>query len=130
MIDQQIKENSEDDQTAFQDASVFFTKYQVQKDQEIKQDIDGITEAKYVHQETNQVRTVKIYNKLQIEESEVQAIKNEILMLLKLEHENILRVYEAFEDDNFIYKVEEHLEAQELFDFIALKSYIKEDKAA
>ena len=50
---------------------------------------------------------------------ELDAIKEEVAILTKLDHPNIVRYYETYEDDRNIYLVMEYIGGGELFDKIA-----------
>lgn len=50
---------------------------------------------------------------------ELDAIKEEVAILTKLDHPNIVRYYETYEDDKNIYLVMEYIGGGELFDKIA-----------
>jgi hypothetical protein len=51
-------------------------------------------------------RCVKVINKRFIKNPEV--LKNEINILRLLDHPNIVRLYETYEDENYLYLVEEY----------------------
>ena len=68
-------------------------------------------------------RCVKVINKRFIKTPDV--LKNEIKILSILDHPNIVRLYETYEDENYLYLVEEYIfhlfslcEGGELFDRI------------
>ena len=63
---------------------------------------------------------------------ELDAIKEEVAILTKLDHPNIVRYYETYEDDKNIYLVMEYIGGGELFDKIAsMKNQVfSEDMAA
>ena len=50
---------------------------------------------------------------------ELEAIKEEVAILTKLDHPNIVKYYETYEDDKNIYLVMEYIGGGELFDKIA-----------
>ena len=50
---------------------------------------------------------------------ELDAIKEEVAILTKLDHPNIVRYYETYEDEKNIYLVMEYIGGGELFDKIA-----------
>ena len=51
---------------------------------------------------------------------------NEVAALKTLDHPNIVKLYEVFEDSNWIYLVEEFWEGGELFDYIADRERLSE----
>lgn len=50
---------------------------------------------------------------------ELDAIKEEVSILTKLDHPNIVKYYETYEDEKNIYLVMEYIGGGELFDKIA-----------
>ena len=58
------------------------------------------------------------------------SFKHEISILKKLDHPNILKLYEVFEDDKRYYLVTEECKGGELFDQIAEKAQFSEKEAA
>jgi len=64
------------------------------------------------------VRAVKIINKNFVNNSEKTRLQYEIDILKNLNHPNIVRLYEVFEDRNSIFLVTELCEGRELFDEI------------
>jgi|TARA_B110000305_G_C19314466_1_gene575665 serine/threonine protein kinase len=49
----------------------------------------------------------------------LDAIQEEIQILTKLDHPNIVKYYETYIDDRYIYLVMEYIDGGELFDFIS-----------
>lgn len=54
-------------------------------------------------------------------EKEQQTMINEISILRKLDHPNIVKIYEYFEDSKRFYIITEHIKGGELFDMIIKK---------
>ena len=67
---------------------------------------------------TNEERAVKIIDKSVMSESEKTRLLYEIDILKNLNHPNIVRLYEVFEDKVSIFLVTELCEGKELFDEI------------
>lgn len=63
-------------------------------------------------------------------QDDIEKIKNEIHLLSELDHPNIIKMYEAFEDADKIYVVQEILNGSELFDFVTSKSNFSEQDAS
>lgn len=83
------------------------------------------------HRETDIKRAVKIFRKdLRQKESFKLHITQEIEILKTLDHPNIVRVFEYFEDSNRIYIVMEHISGGELFDEIIKSKTFCETNAA
>lgn len=59
-----------------------------------------------------------------------ESLLNEIAIMRKCNHQNLLRVYEIYESDNSIYMVLQLLEGGELFARLAAKAFYDEDKIA
>lgn len=60
----------------------------------------------------------------------VLGIHDEINLLRKIRHPNVLQLYEIFESDNNVHLILEHLEGKELFDQIKERGNYKEEDAA
>ena len=65
------------------------------------------------------MRAVKIINKKRLAEEEKQKLLNEIDILKCLDHPNILKLYEFFQDQKRYFLVTELCNGGELFDKIA-----------
>jgi calcium-dependent protein kinase len=64
------------------------------------------------------VRAVKILVKQKLTKKELERLKQEIEILKKLDHPNILKLYEIFEDEKRFYLVTELCTGGELFEQI------------
>jgi calcium-dependent protein kinase len=62
------------------------------------------------------VRAVKILVKQKLTKKELERLTHEIEILKKLDHPNILKLYEIFEDDKRFYLVTELCTGGELFE--------------
>ena len=83
------------------------------------------------HLLTGQKRVIKSIKKIKIH-SEQEQIKftNEVEILQTLDHPNIIKLFEFYDDDNNFYLVTEYLAGGELFDYMARKQYLTEPIAA
>ena len=81
-----------------------------------------------IHRKTNQVRAIKIISKNMIKL--LPKFRQEIAIMKSLEHPNIVRLYETYEDVAFIYLVMELCEGGELFDQIIAQGFFTERAAA
>ena len=83
------------------------------------------------HKVTHATKAVKIFSKLMLE-SEGERIKfiKEVDILKRLDHPNIVRVHEFFEDECNFYIVMEHCKGGELFDEILKHKQFTEYEAA
>ena len=82
-----------------------------------------------MHKETKALRAVKIINKRYISDEEREKLLNEIDILKKLDHPNILKLYEYFEDSKNIHLITELCQGGELFDLIVEKEFLQEEDA-
>lgn len=72
---------------------------------------------------------VKIVTKSKLTAEDEAALKDEIQVLQELNHPNIIRLYEVFNEKEFYYLVTEKMSGGELFDRIVQKSYYNEKEA-
>ena len=79
-----------------------------------------------VHKLTKQVRAVKIIQKAKVN---INALLNEINILSKLSHPNIMQIFEVFDDNTNVYIVSEYCKGGELFDIISTKGSFTEKDA-
>lgn len=87
---------------------------------------------KCIHLPTGQVRAVKIVHKsgLSYDQTDTKYRLREIKVLRSLDHPNIMRCYELFEDRARFYIVMEYCQGGELFDAIARRRTLTEAAAA
>jgi serine/threonine protein kinase len=69
------------------------------------------------HNVNHQV-AIKVMNKNKLKDH-LEAIQEEVNILTKLDHPNIVKYYETYIDDKYIYLVMEYIGGGELFDKIA-----------
>ena len=67
------------------------------------------------HKQTGESRAVKIIFKEFCEEQEQRKIMKEVDILRKLDHPNVIKIFEFFQDSTQIYIVMEYLDGGELF---------------
>ena len=84
------------------------------------------------HKISKEVRAMKVIHKdrMQLGSDEEQALINEINVVKSLDHPNIMKVFEYFNNDNCLYIVSELLSGGELFDKISENKFLKEDVCA
>jgi len=80
-----------------------------------------------LHLDSDDIRAVKILRKEKIQDD---SFRNEIDTLKELDHPNILRIYESFEDDKNYYVVTEFCDGGELFEEIIEWGKFTEEDAA
>lgn len=61
---------------------------------------------------------IKVMNKKKLQDH-LEAIQEEVQILTKLDHPNIVKYYETYIDEKYIYLVMEYIGGGELFDKIA-----------
>jgi len=76
------------------------------------------------------VRAVKILKKDSLDKEEIDRFMHEIDILRKLDHPNILRLYEFYQDQKRYYLVTELCSGGELFDEITNRAHFEEADAA
>jgi len=69
------------------------------------------------HNEDHNV-AIKVMNKKKLADH-LDAIQEEVAILTKLDHPNIVKYYETYVDEKYIYLVMEYIDGGELFDKIA-----------
>jgi calcium-dependent protein kinase len=85
---------------------------------------------KATHNLTGEIRAIKRLTKEKMSDSARIRLSYEIDILKNLDHPNILRLYEVFEDKKCIYLVTEYCEGGELFDEIIARGKFNEREAA
>ncbi len=76
---------------------------------------------------TNLKRAIKIINKTKVRN--VKRFKIEVEIMMRLDHPNILRLIDYYEDQKFVYLVLELCSGGELFDRIIANKYYNEEDA-
>ena len=85
-----------------------------------------------VHKDSNQKRAIKTIDKETITKDMKERTKffNEVDILTRADHPNILRLYEFYEDERHYHLVTEYVAGGELFDFIIKSKMLSESIAA
>jgi len=83
-----------------------------------------------MHKLTGQMRAMKIIKRDVADEAYLQNLNNEIKILKILDHPNIVKLYEIYQDQKNIYLITEYLEGGELFDLILKTKHFNENIAA
>jgi calcium-dependent protein kinase len=83
-----------------------------------------------MHRESGAQRAVKVLRKAHMDEDEKRMFFNEISVLRDLDHPNILKMYEFFEDEKRYYIVTDICKGGELFDEILNRGKFSEKDAA
>lgn len=82
-----------------------------------------------VRKTNNKSYAIKIVTKSKLSIEDEQALKDEIQVLNELKHENIIQLYDVFDERSFIYLVTELMSGGELFDRIVSKAFYNEKEA-
>jgi len=83
-----------------------------------------------VHRESGAQRAVKVLRKSHMDEDEKRMLFNEINILKEIDHPNIIKMYEFFEDEKRYYLVTEICKGGELFDEILQRGKFTERDGA
>ncbi len=92
----------------------------------------GFGEVKKVrHKQLDIIRALKIIKKTRYTTpNEIKMIKNEINLMKAVDHPNIVKLFEFFEDNENIYIITELCTGGQLFDAIIQKKSFSENEAA
>mmetsp|Transcript_16048 Transcript_16048/g.17955 ORF Transcript_16048/g.17955 Transcript_16048/m.17955 type:complete len:502 (-) Transcript_16048:65-1570(-) len=85
---------------------------------------------KVKHSVTGIERAMKMISKSMINRADKEMFNNEVSILKSLDHPNIIKIYEVYEDPNFYYLITELCTGGELFDKIISMSHFDEKAAA
>ena len=85
---------------------------------------------KGINKKTGEKVAIKIIIKENLKEDELLGLQNEIDILTNVDHPNIVKLYEVFEDDNSYYLVMEQMPGGELFEAILQKEQFNEKEAS
>jgi calcium/calmodulin-dependent protein kinase I len=81
------------------------------------------------NKKTGESYAIKIVTKSKLTHEDEVALKDEIDILQELQHPNIIRLYDVFDEKDFYYLVTEKMAGGELFDRVVQKSYYNEKEA-
>ena len=92
----------------------------------------GFGEVKKVrHKELDVIRALKVIKKQKYKTpAEIKMIKNEIAVMKLVDHPNIVKLFEFFEDDEYFYIITEYCSGGQLFEMIRRKKTFTENEAA
>ena len=83
-----------------------------------------------VNKKTGELVAVKIINRGEMEEDDEVALQSEIEILSDVDHPNVVKMYEVFDESDYMYIVLECMTGGELFDRIVEKESYSEKEAA
>ena len=81
------------------------------------------------HRETGNRYAVKVYQINKMSEGEKESMNTEIEILKQIDHPNIIKLYDVYEDEKYICLVIELMEGGELFDLIHEQKRFSEEQA-
>ena len=82
-----------------------------------------------INKETKQKVAVKIMNKNTMDSSDLELVRTEIEILKICQHPYIIKLYDVFENIDYIYIIMEHCSGGDLFSFIKKRNFmLKEEK--
>lgn len=81
------------------------------------------------HRQTKNVYAVKIISKADMSDSDLKGLQLEVDILKLLNHPNIIKLHDLFDDNKYTYLVTEMMAGGELFDRIVKKQYYTETEA-
>lgn len=82
---------------------------------------------KAINTKTQQVVAIKIISKIDLLSKQLQNVRNEITIMSKLNHINILKLLELFNFSNYCYLILEYCDGGEIFNKIIEYTYFLED---
>ncbi|CAD8076539.1 unnamed protein product [Paramecium primaurelia] len=85
---------------------------------------------KGIHQQTGKMWAMKKIKKSQTSKEEQEKLMNEIQILQKFDHYNIIKIFDFFQDDKFLYIFAELCDGGDLFEKIRQEGSLSEKKAA
>ena len=84
-----------------------------------------------IHKESGKQVAIKIINKKHLEVTDLEQIKSEIDILKIAKHPNIIKLYDVYENEKYIYIIMEYCPGGDLFSYIEKRDFkLKEERAA
>ena len=84
-----------------------------------------------IHKESGKQVAIKIINKKHLEVTDLEQIKSEIDILKIAKHPNIIKLYDVYENEKYIYIIMECCPGGDLFSYIEKSDFkLKEERAA
>jgi len=85
---------------------------------------------KAVKKSTNEEYAIKLLEKAKMDMDDLYALSAEVEILSQIDHPNVVKLYEVYEDNSKFYMVFELMTGGELFDRIVEKEHYSEKEAA
>jgi tRNA A-37 threonylcarbamoyl transferase component Bud32 len=83
-----------------------------------------------MHKQTHRKVAVKVMSKKEMKTLDLELVRTEIEILKICQHPNIIRLYDVFENEEYIYIIMEHCGGGDLFSYIEKRSFKVEEKRA
>ena len=84
-----------------------------------------------INKQTKEKVAIKIMNKKKMDTSDIELVRTEIEILKICQHPNIIRLYDIFENVDYIYIIMEYCEGGDLFSYLEKRRFrINEERAA
>jgi serine/threonine protein kinase len=81
-----------------------------------------------VHKETQRKVAVKVMSKKEMKTLDLELVRTEIEILKICQHPNIIRLYDVFENEEYIYIIMEHCGGGDLFSYIEKRGFKVDEK--
>merc|ERR1719282_1056039 len=81
------------------------------------------------HLPTGREVAIKVIDKTQMNQASIQKLNREVRIMKKLDHPNIVRLYEVIETEKTLYLVMEYASGGEVFDYLVAHGRMKEKEA-
>ncbi|CAD8200199.1 unnamed protein product [Paramecium octaurelia] len=85
---------------------------------------------KVTHRQTGMVRAMKQILKQRMKKEDQQKLLQETQILMDIDHPNIVKLYEMYQDDHSYYLISEYCEGGELFEKIKIAQFLTEKEIA
>jgi len=84
-----------------------------------------------INKQTKEKVAIKIMNKKKMDSSDIELMRTEIEILKICQHPNIIRLYDIFENIDYIYIIMEYCQGGDLFSYLEKRKFqISEERAA
>lgn len=84
---------------------------------------------KAMHKDTGIFRAVKCLKKKGLDQENMKSIMSEFDALRKLDHPNLVKLIEIYEDKDYIFLVQEYLSGLQLYDELCVREKFSEEDA-
>ncbi|CAD8053433.1 unnamed protein product [Paramecium sonneborni] len=85
---------------------------------------------KAVHRQTGMIRAIKLILKSKLNKEDQEKLLEETSILMDIDHPNIVKLYEMFQDENSYYLISEYCDGGELFEKIKFVQILTEKEIA